>query len=277
MTFDPIVDVTEASFEFEVLAYSENTPVLIDFWADWCQPCKTLGPILERLAIEAGGAFRLARVDVDHNPNLALRYGVRSIPAVKAISQRNLVSEFSGVMPESRVREFIAGITPPSPLALSIEKANSLLFLRQYAQAEREFRSVLENHPDHPTALLGLAKSLITQGASQEANVILGGFPASRNLAQAQALLPLAAALADLKDGRLPIENDQDIAFERCLRLVGKGNLPAALDGLLDILRQDKRYRGGKARMVVLAILEVMGDEDPQARQYRTELASVLF
>ncbi|NPV56980.1 MAG: tetratricopeptide repeat protein [Anaerolineae bacterium] len=277
MPYDHIIDVTEASFEFDVLAYSENTPVLIDFWAEWCQPCKTLGPILERLALEAGGAFRLARVNVDQNPNLALRYGVRSIPTVKAISQRNVVSEFSGVMPENRVREFIAHITPPSPLELSIEKAESLLVLQQYALAEIEFRSVIESDPDHPAALLGLAKSLLAQGAAQEAGLILEGFPASRQLGEAQALLPLTAAMTDLKENTLKVETDQDIAFQNCLRLVSKGNLPAALDGLLDILRQDKRYRGGQARLIYLAILEIMGDQDAQARQYRAELASVLF
>ena len=277
MTYDHIIDVTEDSFEFEVLAFSENTPVLIDFWADWCQPCKTLGPILERLAIEAGGAFRLARVDVDRNPNLALRYGVRSIPTVKAISQRNVVSEFTGVMPESRVREFITRITPPSPLELSIEKAESLLLLRQYSQSEQEFRAVLDSHPDHPAALLGLAKALLAQGSVEEAVQILENFPASRRSGEAQVLLPLAAAMLELKTQSLAAENDLDIAFQNCLRLVSKGNLPAALDGLLDILRLDKRYRGGKARLVFLAILEIMGEQDAQARQYRIELASVLF
>ena len=119
MASDNIVDVTEANFQYEVISYSENTPVVVDFWAEWCRPCKTLGPLLERLAHEAQGSFRLARVDVDANPNLALHYGVRSIPTVKAFSQGEVVGEFSGLQPEGRIREFLSRITPPSPLALS--------------------------------------------------------------------------------------------------------------------------------------------------------------
>jgi thioredoxin len=112
-----IVDVSEADFEYEVLSYSQNIPVVVEFWATWCQPCKQLGPMLERLTEEAQGSFRLARVDVDANPNLALRYGVRSVPTVKAISQGQVVGEFAGLQPETRVRDFLARLAPPSEAA----------------------------------------------------------------------------------------------------------------------------------------------------------------
>ncbi len=164
MASDNIVDVTESDFEYEVLSYSENTPVVVEFWATWCKPCKTLGPMLENLAREAEGSFRLARVDVDANPNLALHYGVRSIPTVKAFSEGDIVGEFSGLQPEPRVRDFLARITPPSPLALELEKANSLLSDHEWQEAEDLYRDLLDQTTNQSEALLGLTIALLGQG-----------------------------------------------------------------------------------------------------------------
>jgi putative thioredoxin len=277
MATDFIVDVTEANFEYEVIAYSQNIPVIVDFWATWCKPCKVLSPILERLAIEAHGSFRLARVDVDENPALALRFTVRNIPTVKAFSEGNVVGELVGVQPEARLREFIEKITPPSPLSLALEKADSLRLLHQWTAAEKTYRSILDQNPDHPATLLGLVKTVLAQGRSNEALTILHNFPASRQYNDAEKLLPLGEALSALQKDQLPLENDLDIAFRTCIFLASRGNLPAALDGLLDILRQDKRYRNSKARQIIIALLELLGEDDPQIRQYRSELASILF
>ena len=277
MASDNIVDVTEANFQYEVLSYSENTPVVVDFWAEWCRPCKTLGPLLEKLAHEAQGSFRLARVDVDANPNLALHYGVRSIPTVKAFSQGEVVGEFSGLQPEERIREFLSRITPPSPLSLALEKALSLLQDRQWAEAENLLRDLLDQAPQQPEAQLGLAMALLGQGYGTAALEILRNFPASREYARAQQLLPLAEALKNSEDGRLPDETDLDAAYAQAIRLAGRGNLPAALDGLLDILRQNKTYRQGAARQAVVALLELLGPNDPLSRAYRSELAAILF
>ena len=277
MASDNIVDVTEANFQYEVLSYSENTPVVVDFWAEWCRPCKTLGPLLEKLAHEAQGSFRLARVDVDANPNLALHYGVRSIPTVKAFSQGEVVGEFSGLQPEERIREFLSRITPPSPLALALEKALSLLQDHQWAEAENLLRDLLDQAPQQPEAQLGLAMALLGQGYGTAALEILRNFPASREYARAQQLLPLAEALKNSEDGCLPDETDLDAAYAQAIRLAGRGNLPAALDGLLDILRQNKTYRQGAARQAVVALLELLGPNDPLSRAYRSELAAILF
>lgn len=277
MASDNIVDVTEANFQYEVISYSENTPVVVDFWAEWCRPCKTLGPLLERLAHEAQGSFRLARVDVDANPNLALHYGVRSIPTVKAFSQGEVVGEFSGLQPEGRIREFLSRITPPSPLALALEKALSLLQDRQWAEAENLLRDLLDQTPQQPEAQLGLSMALLGQGYGTAALEILRNFPASREYARAQQLLPLAEALKNSEDGSLPGATDLDIAYAQAIRLAGRGNLPAALDGLLDILRQNKTYRQGAARQAIVALLELLGPNDPQSRAYRSELAAILF
>lgn len=277
MAADNIIDVNEADFEYEVLSYSENTPVVVEFWASWCRPCKTLGPLLEALAHEAQGGFRLARVDVEANPNLSLHYGVRSIPMVKAFSQAEIVGEFSGLQPEARIREFLSRITPPSPLALALEKANSLLQDHAWQQAESLFRDLLEQAPGQPESLLGVAVALLGQGYGDEACRILREFPASREFARAQALLPLAEALVKGQNRQLPAETDLDVAFANSIRLAGRGNLPAALDGLLDILRQDKRYRRDVARQVFLGLLELLGESDPQSRAYRAELSAILF
>lgn len=109
---DHIINVTELNFEYEVLSFSQNKSVVVDFWATWCKPCRILGPLLEKLALESQGAFRLARVDVDENPNLAMQYGIHSIPTVKAFSGREIVGEFVDAQPEERVREFFKKNSP---------------------------------------------------------------------------------------------------------------------------------------------------------------------
>jgi putative thioredoxin len=272
-----IVDVNETDFEYEVLSYSQNIPVIVEYWATWCQPCKQLGPMLERLTEEAQGAFRLARVDVDANPNLALRYGVRSIPTVKAISQGQVAGEFAGLQPENRVREFLSRLAPPSEASLAREKAESMLFAHQWSEAEAIFRKLEEENQNDSAVLLGLIKALVAQGKSGEAMFMLNYFPASREYNTAQQIRPLAEAMVKYEKNELPDETDLDTMFRSSIRLAARGNHLAALDGLLDILRQDKRYRGDKARQVFLGILELLGNEDPDARQYRGELAMVLF
>lgn len=272
-----IVDVSEANFEYEVLSYSQNIPVVVEFWATWCQPCKLLGPMLERLTEEASGNFRLARVDVDDNPNLALRYGVRSVPTTKVISQGQVIAEFAGAQPEARVREFLSRLAPPSEESLAVEKAASLLDQHQWAEAEAIFRSVEEQSPNQPAVLLGLIKALIAQGKSGESLFVMRAFPASREYNSAELLRPLADAMLKYEKNQLPDETDLDAMFRNSIRLAMRGNHPAAVDGLLDIMRQDKRYRNDRARQVILGILELYSAEDPLAKQYRRELASVLF
>lgn len=277
MATSHIKDVSEADFEYEVLAYSKNTPVIVDFRAAWCRPCKVLSPMLEQLAIEAHGAFRLARVDVDQNPNLALRYGVRTLPSVKVFTDGQVISEFVGVQPEARLREILSQIAPPSPASLAVEKADSLLAAHHWVEAERLYRQILQAIPDHPASLFGLAKCLIAQNRGAEALDILRHIPPSRHFSPAQTLLPLAEAQLAYQRNELPVESDLDAAFMNSIRLAGRMNLPAAIDGLLEVLRQDRQYRNGLAHQVVLGLLELSGEENPLTRPYRSELASILF
>jgi putative thioredoxin len=268
-----IIIVTEADFEYQVVAYSQQVPVVVDFWAEWCGPCKMLGPLLERLAAEGEGSFRLAKVDVDENPNLSRRFNIRSIPTVKGFVNGQPVAEFVGMVPESQVREFLKKLIPDES-TLELEKGMSLLGLGQMKTAEETFRKLLEAGSDSPLVPLGLAKSLLLQGRGSEALQLIDAIPVGKAFGPAETLRPLALALAS--EGEIS-DDLLEIAYQRAITLVKRGNLPAALDGLLDILRESKRFRGGEAQKVILAIFELLGNQDPLTLQYRRELSSVLF
>ena len=271
-----IITVTEFDFEYEVIEYSKQIPVVVYFWATWSVPCQTLGMILERLTHEARGAFRLAKVDIDKNPNLALRYSVRSLPIVKVIRDSQLIAEFAGAQPEGRVREFLAALAP-SEHDLVLEKAMSMLTLGAWASAEKSFREFLTRSPNNPSGLLGLARSLLAQGYIEEPTVILKTFPASKEYNLAETLNYLARALVITKNSPSFSEDPLEAAYINALRLVKMGNFEAAMDGMMDILRQDKQYRNDEVRRVMLGMFELLGIENPLTRQYRNELASVLF
>jgi putative thioredoxin len=272
-----IISVTEADFEYEVIAYSANKPVVVDFWADWCRPCKQLTPLLEHLAQEADGAFRLAQVDVDANPNLALRCKVRTLPTVVVFNEGNLTADFVGLQPEPRVREFLAQIMPPSPANLLVEKGDSLLADHKLEESEKTFMEALDVDRQAAGAYLGLLKICLLRGNSEEAYQIYRNFPASREFNDAEQLLPLIRAMEDLKAKQLPAETDLDAAFENSIRLAARGNVFASLDGLYDILRQEKHYRRDRARQVALGLLSLGDQQGTQTLEYRKELTSILF
>ena len=272
-----ILDVDESTFEREVIERSYEVPVVVDFWAAWCGPCRVLGPVLERLAIEAGGNFRLAKVDVDASPNLAIRFGVQGIPAVRAFRQGEVAAEFAGAQPEGAVRRFLERIAP-SEAGQAVEKAASLLATRHWPEAEAAFRSVLDREEGNARAALGLTQALLMQGRGVEALEILDHFPPGQEWAAAERLKPLASVLASVERGEIEDAGDPLTAqLHQAVRLVARGNLPAAMDGLLDILRQNKTYRKGLPKDLLLALFALLGEGDPLTREYREELASVLF
>lgn len=276
MASDHIISVNEADFEFEVIAYSRQKPVAVDFWAEWCKPCKSLTPILEKLAQEAAGAFRLAKVNVDENPNLALQYGVRSIPNVKAFRSGEVAAEFVGLQPEGRIREFLHALAPDEH-ELLYEKAIGLLNLGQLTNAETAFRQFLSQSPDHPGALFGLARCILLQHRIKEVDLILRDFPTSKEYSHARALQPMVTALLNLSDTPDYSDDPREAAYLNALRLLRRGNVEAAMDGLLDVIRQDKHFRKEEPRKILLGIFELLGDEHPLTRPYRQELAQVLF
>ncbi len=276
MTSEYIKTVTETDFEYEVIAYSNQTPVIVDFWAEWCRPCKTLTPILEKIAEEAQGAFRLAKVNVDDNPNLSLRFNVRSIPNVKAFRDGQLVSEFLGLQPEIRVKEFIRNLAP-SQVDLLLEKGLSQLDSLSWLEAGNSFHQFLTKSPNHPAGLLGLIKSDLMQGYYSEVKKVLNEFPSSAEYSKVEIIRPLFEALVRVKLSQGITDDPLEAGYQNALRLVMRGNILASMDGLIDILRQDKHYHNDEVRKVLLGLFEVLGTNHPLTHQYRQELALVLF
>lgn len=279
MTLSPyVIDVTEATFEQDVLLNSHEVPVVVDFWATWCGPCKMLGPILERFALEAGGGFILAKLDVDENPGVAVRYGVQGIPAVKAFVNGQVAHEFVGAQPERMVRRFLDQIIPDE-LDQDLQQARSHLMTHSWEQAEQAFAEILAENDANASAALGLLESLIMQGHGVEARELIAAFPTGPEYVQAQRYQPLVELLAESETEELDYDEQDPLAVElyQAGRLINHGNIPAAMDGLIDILRQDKHYRDGLPRMILLGLFEILGDEDTLTQQYRQELASVLF
>jgi putative thioredoxin len=277
MSSDHIIEVDEASFQNEVVAYSSTIPVAVLFWAEWSQPSHALTPLLEKLATEMNGAFRLAKINADETPNLNIRLGVHSLPAVIAFHRGQLVEQFDGVQSETYLREFLGKLVPAAG-SLELERANGLLKMKRYLKAAKAFRKSLKVDPDNGPALLGLAKALIAQGEAGDALGVLINFPEGREFTDAENLADLGRSLAKLKtDPDHFLRDDLGASFHRALTLISKGNLPAGADGLLGILKEDKRYLDGEARRAMVGLLVLMDDDDPETRQYRNEFASVLF
>jgi putative thioredoxin len=276
MTQEYIKTVTESDFEYEVIAYSNQIPVIVDFWAEWCRPCKSLTPILEKYAIEAQGKFRLAKVNVDDSPNLALRYDVRSIPNVKAFRDGKVVSEFLGLQPEPRVKEFIRNLAP-SQIDLLLEKGQSQLESMNWLEAGKSFNQFLAKSPGQPAGLLGLLKATLMQGNFTSSKDLISNFPASPEYAYMETLIPLFTAL-DRESTKSETSDDElEASYQNSLHLLLRGNIAAAMDGILDVLRQDKHYHEDEARNILLGIFEVLGNNHALTQQYRKELAMVLF
>ena len=273
-----IIEVSEATFQDDVIERSHDVPVVVDFWAPWCGPCHTLGPMLERLATDPAYDFILAKVNVDENPSLSMRYRVQGIPAVKAFVDGEIAAEFVGVRPEPQLRQFIQKLIP-SELDQALSEANSLLVTRRWTEAEGAYRDILAQHPHQRQAAMNLARTLLAQGEGCEALEYLDGIADGPELVQAERLMPLARYLCqaevewDEADDVSPLEAQ----YRQVAHLIERSNFAAAMDGLLEVLRQDKRYRDGEAKKVLLAIFELLGEDDPLTRSYRNELASVLF
>jgi putative thioredoxin len=271
-----IIIADETNFDFQVLVYSQKIPVLVDFWATWCVACQTISPLLESLVMQNQGRFRLAKVDVDNNKALTQRYQVHTIPTLKAFENGLVTQQIEGITTNTQVIDFVKLIIP-GPENLLIEKAISLLSSGSYPEVEEVCLQVLEDAPAHPKATLLLVKSLIWQGDFVEALSILTKFPSSPEFQRAEKLKPLCETLIAGSNEDPSTREGNDAIFFRAIELIRMGNMPAALDGLLDVLRQDKTYRRKLPKKIILGLFELMGDDHPTTIEYRPLLANILF
>ncbi len=239
-----MTEVTDATFEEAVLHRSAEVPVVVDLWAPWCGPCRTLGPLLEQAVADTDGAVELAKVNVDDNPNVAASFQVQSIPAVFAVRDGAVVDQFIGALPEPAVRSFVARLAPAQ------SEADLLVAEAAATGAEAPLRRALELQADHPGAIGALAALLVERGEADEAISLLGRIPETPETRRLLAAARLAAH---------PGEGDAT-------------DVDARLADLLERVRDDE-----DARQEYLDLLETLGPEDSRTASYRKALASRLF
>jgi len=271
-----IIDVVEDNFQMEVLHYSNRMPVVIDFWAPWCVPCKVQSQKLAGLAIEADGAFRLARINCDEQTKLAEKLKVTSLPHLKAFVDGRVVAEYTGGLSESSLRLFLDRILPHTG-SLLLQKGKSLLLQGDYKGAEIALgQYVIESHGE-PNGLLAYTRALLFLGQVEDALAILQSFPPSPEYQTAQRLRTLAVVLVEQASQEIPQDDPLAPAYARAMSLAKDGDVQMALDGLLFVLRKDRDYHQGQAKEFYLGLLEVLSDDHPETRDYRSDLNAVLF
>jgi putative thioredoxin len=258
---DPVYDVTEATFQAEVLEKSKTVPVLVDFWADWCGPCHALAPVLERAVERHGGEVVLARVDVDQNQRLAAAFQVQGIPAVKAFMDGQLVDEFVGAQPAQVVERFVAALLPSDADRAAAAAANL-----DPAQAADRWREVLEQDPDNQAARAGLADLALRDGRHAEAIELLRPVEHDPEVAVLLASARLAAAAAD-----------PGSRFAKAAAQASDGQADAALETLLEAVREGPGQTRDQARTLMLDVFRLLGDDHPLTARYRRDLTRALF
>jgi putative thioredoxin len=279
-TSEWVIDVGDDAFEREVLERSKTTPVVVDFWAPWCGPCKAIGPVLERLAEEHRGAFVLAKVNVDEAPAVAQAFRIQSIPAVKGFRDGMLAGEFVGAQPEPVIRQLLDAILPTAADRLVASAAT-----QPPAAAEATLREALALEPRNANALVALARLLAARDEIAEALALLERVtPPSPAVAEAERL---AAELRTRQDGtgdedalRARVAADpHDVAarLELGRTLVARGRHEEGLAELLEVVRRDRHFEDDAARKAMVDQFAVLGNDHPLTERFRSELAKALF
>jgi putative thioredoxin len=290
---DLIKESSEAAFAQDVIEVSQEVPVIVDFWAPWCEPCKQLGPLLEKVVTEANGAVKMVKIDIDQNQNLAQQLRIQSIPAVYAFYQGKPVDAFQGAQPESQIREFVtkltqtAGTEEKSPVDEALEQAEALIEAGQFEQAGAVYSQIAQHTPDNIAAKAGLARCCIETGNTAGAQELIDTLSddermdtAFTSVISALDLAEKAAEAGDLGPLQVAVEanpKDHEARYNLALALYAGGQAEAAIDSLIEIIRQNRGWNDDAARLELLKLFEAIGPTDPLTMDGRKKLSSILF